>query len=87
MDQTLAALLNGVGVVGVVLFVGWMIWTGRLVPRPQHEERVGDLREQNAALRETNKHLAEQNSVMLGASMPAFNSLLTALRQAAGEDT
>ena len=85
MDTIPAGLANGVGVVAVVLLVGWMIWTGRLVPRPLHDAAVKDLREQNAALRETNKHLAEQNSVMLGASMPAFNSLLSALRQAAGE--
>lgn len=38
MDQTLSALLNGVGVVGVVLLVGWLVWTGRLVPRPSVEE-------------------------------------------------
>ena len=27
------ALLNGIGVVGVVLMVGWLVFTGRLVPR------------------------------------------------------
>lgn len=27
------ALLNGIGVVGVVLIIGWLIFTGRLIPR------------------------------------------------------
>lgn len=51
MDSTLAALLNGVGVVGVVLLVGWSVWTGRLVPRPTHEDIVHDRNEWRAAHR------------------------------------
>jgi hypothetical protein len=73
---------SGWAIVGVLVV---MLFRGLIVTRREHDNVVSDLREQNAALRETNKHLAEQNSVMLGASMPAFNSLLTALRQAAGE--
>jgi hypothetical protein len=75
---------SGWAIVGVLVI---MLFRGLIVTRREHDGVVSDLREQNAALRETNKHLAEQNSVMLGASMPAFNSLLTALRQAAGEST
>lgn len=32
------ALANGIGVVGVVLIVGWMLWTGRLYTRPHVDQ-------------------------------------------------
>lgn len=35
-----ADFLNGVGVVGIVLLVGWLITTGRLVTRKNHEEVI-----------------------------------------------
>jgi hypothetical protein len=45
------ALFNGVGVVGVVLIVGWLMWTGRLVPRTwvdtmraDHERELEDIK-------------------------------------------
>lgn len=38
MDQTLAAVLNGVGVVGLVILIGWLMWTGRLIAKPSVDE-------------------------------------------------
>ena len=35
-----AGAANGIGVVGVVLIVGGLIWRGYLVPRPAHLELV-----------------------------------------------
>lgn len=34
------ALANGIGVVGVVFFVGGLVWRGHLVPRSLHREVV-----------------------------------------------
>lgn len=35
--EALGSLLDGVGTVGLVLLVGWMLATGRLVTRREHE--------------------------------------------------
>jgi len=51
MDQALAGILNGGGVVGVVLLVGWLIFTGRLVPRTTYEDVMHDRDEWRAAHR------------------------------------
>jgi hypothetical protein len=51
MDQTLAPLFNGVGVVGVVLLVGWLIWTGRLATRREIDDIMHDRDEWRAAHR------------------------------------
>lgn len=42
MDQTLAAILNGVGVVGVIALGGWLIASGRLVTRRELDQMVED---------------------------------------------
>jgi hypothetical protein len=42
MDQTLVGVLNGVGVVGVVLFGGWLVASGRLVTRREIDRMVDD---------------------------------------------
>lgn len=39
------ALLNGVGVVGVVLIVGVLIWRGQLIPKATHVEILTASRE------------------------------------------
>jgi hypothetical protein len=36
-------LANGVGVVGVVLIVGWLVWTGRLIPKATHDREIAYL--------------------------------------------
>lgn len=60
-----------------------MMFRGAIVTRREHDNAVAALREQVTALTETNKHLAQQNSVMLSSAMPTVNATLTALRQAA----
>ena len=86
MDQfagiPVSALGIGSGWALVALFV-IMLFRGQIVTRREHENAVAALREQVATLTETSKHLAEQNSVMLGSAMPTVNSVLTALHQAA----
>jgi hypothetical protein len=42
MDQTLVGVLNGIGVVGVVLFGGWLVASGRLVTRREVDRRDDD---------------------------------------------
>lgn len=42
MDQALVGLLNGGGVVGVVLLVGWLNATGRLITRREVDRRDAD---------------------------------------------
>lgn len=53
LDGLPLVLANGIGVVGVVLIVGWLVWTGRLVPRATHEAHVALLAERikDAAVR------------------------------------
>jgi hypothetical protein len=78
----LSALGYGSGWALVAVFV-IMLFRGAIVTRREHDGTTQDLRAQVEALRETNKHLAEQNSVMLQSAMPTVNSVLTALHQAA----
>lgn len=47
------AIANGVGVIALLSGLFWMLATGRLVTRREHEARVGDLKEQNATLKTT----------------------------------
>ena len=49
------ALVNVISVMGLVSGLFWMLATGRLVTRREHQERVGDLKEQNATLRTANE--------------------------------
>lgn len=51
MDQTLAALLNGVGVVGLVVVFALGLGTGRLFTRRQYDDVAHDRDEWRAAHR------------------------------------
>lgn len=42
MDAIPPALLNGVGVVGLLVGLFWMLATGRLVTRREHDGRIAD---------------------------------------------
>ena len=57
----IAAFSNGVGVVSVIVLVGWMVFTGRLVPKRYYDEAVkrGDLNEHTA------KELLAQNTELI----------------------
>jgi hypothetical protein len=94
MDTLPPGLANGVGVVVVVLLVGWLVWTGRLVTRREvdamhatYEEIIADKNERLTKQEALITNLADQNALMLSSAMPTVNSVLTALRQAAGEST
>jgi hypothetical protein len=60
-DFPVQAFSNGVGVVTVVLLVGWMIFTGRLVPKRYYDDAVtrGDNYEKTA------KELLAQNTELI----------------------
>lgn len=42
MTQALAGILNGLGVVGVIVFGGWLVASGRLVTRREVDRRDTD---------------------------------------------
>lgn len=67
-DAIPPALFNGIGVVTVVLLVGWMIFTGRLVPRRTHDDIMHDRDEWRVAHRiseATRADLAKQVGELL----------------------
>lgn len=82
------ALLNGISVVAVVLLVGWLVWTGRLVTRREADDIRHDRDEWRAEARlrdQTVADLMEQNSILLRDIGPAITSFMSAL-QNAGEE-
>jgi hypothetical protein len=54
MDAIPPALLNGVGVAGLLVGLFWMLASGRIVTRREHEGRVADKDAQIADLRKAN---------------------------------
>ena len=90
------ALANGIGVVAVVVIVGWLVWSGRLVPGPTYQKHVDLLNDQLADERhekgewrtearlkdQTVSELSEQNRAMLHAFGPTLTDFLTSLRRA-----
>lgn len=62
MDQIPPGLLNGIGVVAVVLLVGWLVWSGRLVPRRTYEDVLHDRDEWRAESRIKDAQLAEKDT-------------------------
>jgi hypothetical protein len=90
-------LANGVGVVGVVLIVGFLVWTGRLIPKATHDreiayltQRIEDEQHHTAEWRTESRvkdqlhlELSEQNSQMLTAFGPTLTDFLRSLRRVA----
>jgi hypothetical protein len=90
-------LANGVGVVGVVLIVGFLVWTGRLIPKATHDreiayltQRIEDEQHHTAEWRTESRvkdqlhlELSEQNSQMLTAFGPTLTDFLRSLRHVA----
>jgi hypothetical protein len=86
MDQTVAAILNGVGVVGVVLLVGWLIWTGRLVTRREIDDIAHDRDEWRAAHRISETARVEErehNAALIEDVAKPIQEFLLAFRQTA----
>lgn len=62
LDGLPLVLANGIGVVGVVFIVGWMVWSGRLVPRPQVEdERARHAAELERLVKANEREVADAN--------------------------
>lgn len=90
-------LANGIGVVGVVLIVGWLVWTGRLIPKATHDRevayltsRIGDEQHDRDEWRTESRvkdqqilELTEQSTKMLNAFGPTLTDFLRSLRRAA----
>jgi hypothetical protein len=88
VDTETSLLVAGIGSGWLIVGYGVrMIFRGDLVTRREHEEAIANLREQASDVRETKKHLLEQNSLLLNSALPTVNAVLTALRQAAGDST
>lgn len=96
LDGLPLALANGIGVVGVVLIVGWLVWTGRLIPKATHDAQIQDLRDRiedeqhekgewrtEARLnQQTANELNEQNRALTGEIGATLRDFLTGLRRA-----
>lgn len=60
-----AALLNGVGVVGLLALLFWLLATGRLVTRREHDGRIRDKDGQLGEAKEAARILSRQVDDML----------------------
>lgn len=58
MPVDLPSILDGIGFLGTVAVIFWLVVTGRLVPRKTHQDALD-------ALAKKDEHIAEQN-VQLG---------------------
>lgn len=57
----IAAFANGVGVVTVIVIVGFMVYTGRLVPKRYYDDAV----QRGNNLEEANRELLAQNNELI----------------------
>lgn len=84
IDGLPVSVANGVGVVAVVLLLGWMLATGRLFTRRQYDDAAHERDEWRAECRIKDQRisdLTEQNTIMLREIVPALNQHLAALRK------
>lgn len=82
-----AGITNGVGVVGVILLVGWLVFTGRLVPKRFYDDIVHDRNEALASSRIKDTQIAEKDEQLrhMGEIGHTVEHFLTAFQQAADE--
>ena len=87
IDGIPLGLLNGIGVVGVVLIVGYLLATGRLITRSSHQDVLHDRDEWRAAHRISEVARQEEREHNL-ALQHEFGTTLThflqSIRQATG---
>lgn len=95
-DGISLALANGIGVVGVVLVVGWLVWSGRLMPKATHDAHVALINQQldderhekdewraESRIKDAQiQELTDQNTAMLTAFGPTLTDFLHGLRRA-----
>lgn len=88
MDTFPPGLLDNVGTVTVVVIVGWLIFTGRLVPRRTYEDIVHDRDEWRAAHRisETARVQAADQVEHLLENTRTTDAFIGALAKAAGAE-
>jgi hypothetical protein len=72
------ALFNGVGVVGLLVLLFWMLATGRLCTGRELRDKDARIAAQVQIIEE----LTEQNRMMLNETIPTITSVLLALREA-----
>lgn len=82
----IGAIFNGVGVVGVVLVVGWMLATGRLATGRELREKNARIKalEEVLETRDGQLDLAVQTLPMIAAAMQGVHK---AAEEATAEDT
>lgn len=61
MPPVPAELLDGLGVVAVVALVGWLVVSGRLVPRRTYDDKVHEANEWRTEARIKDQQIAELN--------------------------
>jgi hypothetical protein len=86
MDGIPVSLLDGIGVVGFVGLIGWLIATGRWVPRKTYEDKEHEASEwrTEARIKDQQIHeLTEQNTAMLREFGPTVADLLRGIRRQA----
>lgn len=54
-------VLDGLGVVAVVVLIGWLVVTGRLVPRRTYDDKVHEANEWRTEARIKDQQIAELN--------------------------
>lgn len=58
----IGSLTDGIGTVGVILLVGFLVVTGRLVPRRTYEDQVHEANEWRAESRIKDQQIAEKDT-------------------------
>lgn len=71
--------VSGIGVVGVVIVVGWMIATGRLIT----SREAGLMTQRIESLEAQVKDLSAQNILLLREGLPNANAVLDAIKDLA----
>ena len=90
IDGIPIALLNGAGAAGLVLLIGWLIATGKWVPRRTYDDKCHESDEWRAESRLKDQQLheaMEQNSALLHEIGPTLADFLREMRaKATGMD-
>lgn len=88
MDAIPPGLLNGLGVVAVVLLMGWLVVTGRLVPRRTYDDKAHEAAEWRAESRIKDQQLAVKDEQLrqLSEVGAVMNAVLRAVQRGASTD-
>jgi uncharacterized membrane protein len=78
LDEFPLLIANGVGVTGLLVWLFWMLSTGRIVTRREHDDKKAE----NVALRNALEIRDRQLAKVLDEYLPAANSVMQALHQA-----